>query len=36
MTEIMREMIFRSEHVQSTDMETFNTDHPTESWKSQK
>ncbi len=36
MTEIMREMIFRSEHVQSTDMKTFNTDHPTESWKSQK
>ena len=33
MTEIMREMIVRSEKVESTAKERFNTDHPTEEWK---
>jgi purine-nucleoside phosphorylase len=33
MTEIMREMIVRSEQVESTAKEKFNTDHPTEEWK---
>ena len=33
MTELMREMIIRAEKVESTHIETFNTDHPTESWK---
>ena len=36
MTEIMREMIVRSELLEHTKNETFNTDHPTETWKSQK
>ena len=33
MTEIMREMIVRSEKVTSQKQENFNTDHPTEKWK---
>lgn len=33
MTEIMREMIVRSEQVESTSKEKFNTNHPTEEWK---
>ena len=33
MTEIMREMIVRSEQVESKTKEKFNTDHPTEEWK---
>ena len=33
MTEIMREMIVRSEQVESTSNKKFNTDHPTEGWK---
>jgi len=33
MTEIMREMIVRSEQVESNAKEKFNTDHPTEGWK---
>ena len=33
MTTIMREMIVRSEQVESTAKEKFNTDHPTEGWK---
>jgi purine-nucleoside phosphorylase len=33
MTEIMREMIIRSEKVESQKKEKFNTDHPTEGWK---
>ena len=33
MTAIMREMIVRSEQVESTAKEKFNTDHPTEGWK---
>ena len=33
MTELMREMIIRAEKVESTRIDTFNTDHPTESWK---
>ena len=33
MTEIMREMIVRSEQVESNAEEKFNTDHPTEGWK---
>jgi len=36
MTEIMREMIVRSEKLEHSKNEAFNTDHPTESWKSQK
>ena len=33
MTEIMREMIIRSEKVESQKKESYNTDHPTEEWK---
>ena len=33
MTEIMREMIVRSEQVESNAKEKLNTDHPTEGWK---
>jgi purine-nucleoside phosphorylase len=33
MTEIMREMIIRSEQVGHQQAEKFNTDHPTEEWK---
>ena len=33
MTEIMREMIVRSEQVEHNQTETFNTNHPTEGWK---
>ena len=33
MTEIMREMIVRSEQVEHHQTETFNTNHPTEGWK---
>ena len=33
MTEIMREMIVRSEQVEHQHIEKFNTDHPTEKWK---
>ena len=33
MTEIMREMIIRSERIKSNAKEIFNTDHPTEGWK---
>jgi purine-nucleoside phosphorylase len=33
MTEIMREMIVRSEQIESNKKEKFNTDHPTEEWK---
>jgi purine-nucleoside phosphorylase len=33
MTTIMREMIVRSEQVESIAKEKFNTDHPTEGWK---
>jgi purine nucleoside phosphorylase I, inosine and guanosine-specific len=33
MTEIMREMIIRSEKIESQKKEKFNTDHPTEGWK---
>ena len=36
MTELMREMIVRSEKIESQTKEKFNTDHPTEQWKSQK
>ena len=35
MTEIMREMIVRSEKMKHSKNERFNTDHPTETWKSQ-
>ena len=33
MTTIMREMIVRSEQVESNTKKMFNTDHPTEGWK---
>ena len=33
MTEIMREMIVRSEKVESIKKEKFNTAHPTDKWK---
>jgi purine-nucleoside phosphorylase len=33
MTEIMREMIIRSESVESDKKENYNTEHPTEKWK---
>jgi len=33
MTTIMREMIVRSEQVESNAKKMFNTDHPTEGWK---
>jgi purine-nucleoside phosphorylase len=33
MTEIMREMIVRSEQLEHSKTEKFNTDHPTEEWK---
>jgi purine-nucleoside phosphorylase len=33
MTAIMREMIFRAEHIKAHNEEKFNTDHPTERWK---
>jgi purine-nucleoside phosphorylase len=33
MTEIMREMIVRSEKVEHSKRETHNADHPTEDWK---
>ena len=33
MTEIMREMIVRSEKLEHSKKEKFNTDHPTEKWK---
>ena len=33
MTEIMREMIIRSEKVESQKKKSYNTDHPTEGWK---
>jgi purine-nucleoside phosphorylase len=33
MTEIMREMIVRSDRIESTQQEKFNTNHPTEQWK---
>ena len=33
MTEIMREMIIRSELLEHQHQEKFNTDHPTEEWK---
>jgi purine-nucleoside phosphorylase len=33
MTEIMREMIIRSEKIESQKIERFNTEHPTEKWK---
>jgi purine-nucleoside phosphorylase len=33
MTEIMREMIFGSEHVKGEQQEKVNTEHPTEGWK---
>jgi purine-nucleoside phosphorylase len=33
MTEIMREMIIRSEKVNSDKTDKFNTSHPTENWK---
>jgi purine-nucleoside phosphorylase len=33
MTEIMREMIIRSESVESDKKESYNTEHPTEKWK---
>lgn len=36
MTEIMREMIIRSEKLESQQKDTFNTNHPTEEWKSKK
>ena len=36
MTEIMREMIVRSEKLKHEKNEQYNTDHPTETWKSQK
>lgn len=36
MTEIMRQMIIRSESIYSANIEQFNTDHPTEAWKSKK
>ena len=35
MTEIMREMIVRSEKLEHSKNERFNTEHPTEEWKSQ-
>ena len=35
MTEIMREMIVRSEKMEHSKNERFNTEHPTEEWKSQ-
>ncbi len=35
MTEIMREMIVRSEELEHSKNEKYNTDHPTEEWKSQ-
>ena len=35
MTEIMREMIVRSEKLKHSKNEKYNTDHPTETWKSQ-
>ena len=34
MTEIMREMIVRSEKLEHSKAERYNTDHPTEEWKS--
>ena len=34
MTEIMREMIVRSEKLEHSKTERYNTDHPTEEWKS--
>ena len=34
MTEIMREMIVRSEKLEHSKAEKYNTDHPTEEWKS--
>lgn len=34
MTEIMREMIVRSEELEHSKNEKYNTDHPTEEWKS--
>ena len=33
MTEIMREMIIRSEKMELQKAETFNTEHPTKEWK---
>jgi purine-nucleoside phosphorylase len=36
MTAIMREMIARAESIEAHNKEQFNTDHPTEKWKSQK
>ena len=36
MTAIMREMIARAESIEAHNKEQFNTDHPTEEWKSQK
>ena len=33
MTELMREMILRSESVANTHLENFDTNHPTEGWK---
>ena len=36
MTEIMREMIVRTEKLKHEKNEQYNTDHPTETWKSQK
>jgi purine-nucleoside phosphorylase len=33
MTEIMREMIIRSESVEPDKKENYNTEHPTEKWK---
>ena len=33
MTQIMREMIVRSEKTESMKKEKFNTDHPTDKWK---
>ena len=35
MTEIMCEMIVRSEKLEHSKNERYNTDHPTEEWKSQ-
>ena len=34
MTEVMREMIVRSEKLEHSKTERYNTDHPTEEWKS--
>ena len=33
MTEVMREMIVREEHIESENTASFNEDHPTEKWK---